>query len=178
MDLPGILSYKKEKLAAARPVCSYEAVSLDLSDVSARRELFRRVGAGGKNVLTVTEGLLIYLTADEVGALATDLRAQTTFTRWIIDIASPDLLKILQKSYGKDLSNAGAPLKFAPPEHTAFFLPFGWKTAEFRSSLEEARRVRREMRMAWLFRLLALVSSEKKREKFRRMAGVALLERA
>ena len=35
----------------------------------------------------------------------------------------------------------------------------------------------REMRMAWLFRLLSLVSSEKKREKFRRMAGVALLER-
>lgn len=177
VDLPGILAYKKEKLAGARPVCSYEAVSLDLSDVPARRELFRRVGSGGRNVLTITEGLLIYLTAEEVGALATDLHSQAPFSRWIIDIASPDLLKLLQKSYGKDLSNAGAPLKFAPAESTAFFLPFGWKTAEFRSSLEEARRVRREMRMAWLFRLLSLVSSEKKREKFRRMAGVALLER-
>jgi hypothetical protein len=34
------------------------------------------------------------------------------------------------------------------------------------------------MRMAWLFHLLALISSEKKREKYRRMAGIALLERA
>jgi methyltransferase (TIGR00027 family) len=178
VDLPGILSYKKEKLAAARPICSYESVSLDLSDAPARRELFRRVGASGKNVLTVTEGLLIYLTAEEVGSLATDLNAQPSFRRWIIDVASPELLKILQKSYGKDLSNAGAPLKFAPAEGTAFYLPYGWKTAEFRSSLEEARRVNREMRMAWLFHLLALISSEKKREKYRRMAGIALLERA
>jgi methyltransferase (TIGR00027 family) len=178
VDLPGILSYKKEKLAAARPVCTYEAVALDLSDLPARRELFRRVGAGGKNVLTVTEGLLVYLTAEEVGSLATDLHAQPTFARWIIDIASRELLKILQKSYGKELSSAGAPLKFAPAENTKFFLPYGWKTTEFRSSLEEARRVHREMRMAWIFHLLALVSSEKKREKYRRMAGIALLERA
>jgi methyltransferase (TIGR00027 family) len=178
VDLPEILSYKKEKLAAARPVCSYEAVALDLSDVPARRELFRRVGAGGKNVLTVTEGLLVYLTAEEVGSLATDLHGEPTFVRWIIDIASPKLLKMLQKSYGKDLSRAGASLKFAPAENTAFFVPYGWKTAEFRSSVEEARRVRREMRMAWLFHLVSLVVSEKRRERFRRMAGIALLERA
>lgn len=178
VDLPGILAYKKEKLAGARPACAYEAVALDLADGPARRELFGRIGAGGKNVLTVTEGLLIYLSAEEVGALATDLHAQPTFSRWIIDLASPDLLRILQKSYGKDLSNAGAPLKFAPAENTEFFRPYGWKTAEFRSSLEEGRRVHREMRMAWMFHLISRISSEKKREKFRRMAGVALLERA
>ena len=40
VDLPDLLAYKSEVLAADRPVCRLERVPLNLSDVAARRALF------------------------------------------------------------------------------------------------------------------------------------------
>jgi len=39
-------------------------------------------------------------------------------------------------------------------EGTAFFLPHGWREVEYRSTWEEAKRLRRTMRLAWLWRLI------------------------
>ena len=44
IDLPDLLQYKEEILRDEKPVCSLERVSLDLSDETARRELFDRLG--------------------------------------------------------------------------------------------------------------------------------------
>src|SRR5690242_3745403 len=73
VDLPEILRYKTETLRDATPVCRYEAVAADLTDATVRRTLFTRLGSEGRNVLVVTEGLLVYLTAEQVSALARDL---------------------------------------------------------------------------------------------------------
>ncbi|HTO75227.1 MAG TPA: SAM-dependent methyltransferase [Thermoanaerobaculia bacterium] len=177
VDLPGILDHKESKLAAAKPVCRLERVRLDLSDVAARRELFARIGASSRSVVTVTEGLLVYLTREEAGALASDLHANAGFRWWIIDIASPDLLRWMQKRYQPSLTAAGAPLKFAPEEGTDFYRPLGWKTFEFRSTFEESRRLRRAPGWAWMAGLIGFFS-RRQREKLHRMGGVVLLERA
>ncbi|HEY7111480.1 MAG TPA: SAM-dependent methyltransferase [Thermoanaerobaculia bacterium] len=177
VDLPGILDYKETVLGAAKPVCRLERVRLDLSDTAARRELFARIGASSKRVATVTEGLLVYLTREQAGALASDLHANGAFRWWIIDIASPDLMRWMQKRYQKPLSAAGAPLRFAPEEGTGFYRPFGWNTVEFRSSLGEARKVRRAPGWSWIVDLIGLLSRER-RERMYRMGGIALLERA
>ena len=140
VDLPGILDYKQEMLSGVRPACELETVRLDLSDASARADFLRRVGATARNAVVITEGLLIYLSREQVWTLAADLHAQPSFRAWILDIVSPDLLRMLQRRYGRNLSNAGAPLKFGPPEGTDFFGPFGWTAAEFRSTFEEAHR--------------------------------------
>src|SRR5215813_8295787 len=79
VDLPDILDYKEEVLGDARPVCALERVRLDLSNHDARRGLFARIGHTASNVLVATEGLLVYLMADEVCALGRDLSAHTTF---------------------------------------------------------------------------------------------------
>ena len=47
-------------------------------------------------VLVVTEGLLIYLSADQVASLADDLSSIPSFRWWLTDIASPALLAMLQ----------------------------------------------------------------------------------
>src|SRR5437764_13487823 len=60
VDLPGILNYKTEMLREEKPVCRYEAVTLDLRDAEARRALFARLGAGSRRAVVVTEGLPIY----------------------------------------------------------------------------------------------------------------------
>src|SRR6478672_133648 len=72
VDLPDILNYKSNTLKDEKTTCRYEAVAADMTDADARRNLFMRVGTSGKNILVVTEGLLIYLTREQVGDLATD----------------------------------------------------------------------------------------------------------
>ncbi|HKD11555.1 MAG TPA: SAM-dependent methyltransferase [Thermoanaerobaculia bacterium] len=143
VDLPGILDYKEELLGDERPVCRLERVRLDLADVGARRALFARLKGESHRAVILTEGLLIYLTPAEAAALAQDLAAPAPFRHWILDIASPGLLRLLQKEVGKDLNAAGAPLKFAPAEGPRFFEPHGWRVAAVRSPLKEAARYKR-----------------------------------
>jgi O-methyltransferase involved in polyketide biosynthesis len=137
-----------------------------------------RLGASSKTTLIVTEGLLIYLTADQVAKLATDLRAGESFRFWLIDLASPRLLKIMDRSWGKSVREGNAPFQFAPPEGTAFFQKRGWREMQFRSAMEEAHRLHREMRMMWLWRFMGRFYPAKTRDEFRRMSGIVLLERS
>ena len=177
VDLPDILRYKTETLRDATPLCRYEAVAADLTDAAARTALLARVGGEGHTALVITEGLLIYLTGAQVGALARDLHAVATFRWWCTDLASPRLLRLMQRGWGHSVSAGNAPFRFAPEEGTRFFRPFGWREVAFRSSLDEARRLRREMRGMWLIRLVHRFSSPKRREEGRRMSGIVLLER-
>jgi methyltransferase (TIGR00027 family) len=64
VDLPGILDYKKEIIGGETPHCKLERVRLDLGDLSARRELFHDLNTRSKRALVLTEGLIIYLTAE------------------------------------------------------------------------------------------------------------------
>jgi methyltransferase (TIGR00027 family) len=177
-DLPDMLSYKAEKLRGETPVCRFEAVPADLTDSAARRALFGRAAAGARSVLTVAEGLLAYLTEAQVSALAKDLHEPAPMRLWLIDLASPRLLKMLQKRYGRHLDEANAPFRFAPAAGTKFFEPYGWREREFRSTWDEGRRLNRRMKLAWLFDLLGRIQSPAKREEMRRMGGIVLMERA
>jgi methyltransferase (TIGR00027 family) len=178
VDLPGILNYKTETLRDEKPVCRYEAVTADLRDVEARRSLFARLSAGSTRALVISEGLLIYLTPEQVGSLATDLHAQPSFREWLIDLASPDLLKRMGRTWGKTVAAGNAPFLFGPAESTEFFRPYGWREAQFRSMWEEANRLHRTMKGAWFWNLIGRFYPKKVREGFRRFSGIVLLERA
>src|SRR5207244_9883804 len=76
VDFPDVIAYKKEQLAGERPMSTLEHVGIDLTDQDRRRALFARVGGGARTMLVVSEGLLIYLTGEPVGAPARDRIAQ------------------------------------------------------------------------------------------------------
>ena len=177
VDLTGILDYKAEMLRDAKPVCQYEAIRVDLTDAARRQALFSQIGSTSSRVLVVTEGLLIYLTADQVGELARDLHQPATLKWWLIDLANPRLLAMMQRSWGKNVREGNAPFQFAPAEGTKFFERFGWREAEYRSGLDEARRLDREMKGMWFWRMLGNLYPKKTRAEFRRMNGFVLLER-
>ena len=177
VDLPGILNYKTEMLRDEKPVCRYEAVTIDLTDAQKRQALFAELGAAATRALVVTEGLLIYLAPEQVAALATDLHAQPSFEEWLIDLASPQLLQRMQRTWGKNLESGGAPFKFAPAEGTEFFRPYGWRETLFRSNWEEAKRLKRTMKGFWFWNLIGRLSPPKVREGFRRFSGFVLLAR-
>jgi O-methyltransferase involved in polyketide biosynthesis len=154
-----------------------EFAPADLREDAARQALFHRAGAMGKRILVITEGLLIYLPAEQVASLARDLAAEPTFHWWLIDLASPGLLKMMERTWGRGVRAGGAPFVFAPAESTAFFRPFGWTEAEFRSTFHEGLRLNRTFPMARFWNFVGRFMSEKRREEGRRFAGTALLER-
>ncbi|MGA2382768.1 MAG: SAM-dependent methyltransferase [Gemmatimonadales bacterium] len=177
VDYLDMAAYVREQLAAERPRCVLRWEPADLADDRQRRALFARVGAAHRKVLVVSEGLLIYLGAEGVAKLADDLHAQPTFHRWIFDISSPRLLKMMRRSTRGQMAEANAEFLFAPAENTAFFVPHGWREVEFRGSMSEAIRLKRLPRLYHLFRLLGLVQTRKRREEWNRFAGCALMDR-
>lgn len=177
VDLPDMIAYVREHLAGETPRCALEYVAADLTDAAARRDVLTRAAASGP-VLVITEGLLVYLTAEQVGSLARDLRDVAQARWWLTDLASPMLQKFLEKRWGPRLAAGNAPMQFFPADGTAFFAPHGWREAEFRSTWDESWRLKRAMRGAWLWRLLSVFYSKQRQEAGRRMAGTVLLQRA
>jgi len=174
VDLPDLVDEKETLLRNETPVCRLERIRLDLADPAARRELFQRLGGEARRALVITEGLLIYLTREEVAALAEDLAAARGFRRWALDVASPGLLRLLQKEVGAALDSAGAPLKFGPPEGPGFFAPYGWRALAVESPLKAAARAKRLP--LWL-RLIALLPESSGPQGNRPWSGICLLEK-
>jgi methyltransferase (TIGR00027 family) len=177
VDFPVMIDYKTDVLKNEKTKCRYEAISTDLTDATARTALFAKLGGESRKALIISEGLLIYLKPEQVTELATALHAQPSFCAWIIDIASPHLLKMMTKYWGKDVSGGSAPFLFAPEEGTAFFEKSGWREKSFRSNMDESRRLKRQMKGAWFWQLFSVFSSKESKEKWRRFAGTVLFER-
>lgn len=143
VDLPEIIAYKHELLAHDRPKCNLQRIALDLSDRKARVSLFSHLDRECKNVAVLAEGLLVYLTNEEVGSLLSDLFDRAHFQSLIVDLASPVQLKFMQWTMGRQLSQGGAPLKFAPPEGPDFFRRYGWEAKDVQGLQKTAARFNR-----------------------------------
>jgi methyltransferase (TIGR00027 family) len=152
LDLPEILAYKEARLGPEKPRCALERIAVDLSKVSERRKVFASIATRGKRGVILTEGLLIYLSEENVASFARDLADVPSFDRWIFDIPSPRLLKMMQKNTGKALDKAGVPFRFGPAEGPGFFGPHGWDTIQAQGVLRIAARFGRP---PFFLRLLA-----------------------
>ena len=175
VDLPEMLDYFRDHMVGEKPNCGLEYIAADLRDADARREVFARA-AGLGPVLVITEGLLVYLESDQVIELARDLHDIARAKWWLTDLASPKLLQFLEKQWQPKLRQGNAPFRFGPAEGTAFFAPFGWNEAEFRSTWDESIRLDRMMPGGWLWNFLSKFQSPRKREANRRMSGIVLME--
>lgn len=172
VDLPEIIAYKEKVLENEKPKCRLERISLDLSNEPARRQLFSDLNRRASKIVIASEGLLIYFTAEEVASLARDLAAAQHFGHWVIDLASPGQLKLMQRSTGKQLSEAGAAFKFGPPEGARFFVPHGWEPIDVQGMLKTAAEFKRAP-----VELLSLLPEPKGTPGNYPWTGVCLLKR-
>jgi hypothetical protein len=86
---------------------------------------------------------------------------------------------MMAKNWGPVVAAGNAPFRFAPAEGTRFFERHGWIEAEFRSTWDEAHRLKRaEVPLARLWWLLGRVAPRRWREQQRRLSGSVLLQRA
>ena len=181
VDFPVMIDYKTDVLKNEKTKCRYEAISTDLTDDAKRAALFAKIGASAQRVLVLSEGLLIYLTPEQVSSLAQGLHAQPSFRWWVIDLASHMLLDRMKKMWGGRVAMGNAPFLFAPVEGTAFFDPLGWREVKYFAQMDEARRLNREMQGMWMYRIIGAVmgmfSSKKSKEAWKRFSGTVLFER-
>jgi methyltransferase (TIGR00027 family) len=175
IDLPEILAFKEEVLANEKPKCVLERVRLDLSDQNARRAMFQELGRDSKSALILSEGLLAYLTPENVGLLASDLAVPPSFRKWILDLASPGLLKMLAKQrMGTELKKSGIPFQFAPAEGPEYFEKYGWKPVEVHSVFKKAAQLKR---LPFWMRFFALLPDSKAARMKRPWTGICLFEK-
>jgi methyltransferase (TIGR00027 family) len=174
IDLPGIIEYKEEMLANYKPACQLERIKLNLTDGSELRPVLAELGRRAKRALIVCEGLLVYLSRDEVAGLSSDLAAVPSFRQWILDLVSPALMQMMVKQLGTHLEAAGSPMKFGPEEGPDFFVPYGWKPVRVQSMLHVAARLRR---LPLGLRLFALLPDKFPAKGKRPWGGACLMAR-
>jgi methyltransferase (TIGR00027 family) len=180
VDLPETIFYKQQSLAGETPRCKLDHVTLDLANVAERQTFFARVNREARNVLVLTEGLLLYLNTQDVIGLAEDLHAQANFQFWISDLVGPEALEDFRKDVRGRLHSAGTSMGFAPQEGSKFFHPYGWQTQVYQSLLRESYRLKdREKLMALLWRLKRRLFPEywKKMARNQR-AGIVMMKRS
>ncbi|WP_133479844.1 class I SAM-dependent methyltransferase [Cognatilysobacter segetis] len=174
VDLPDMLGYFREQMAGETPRCHLEFHAADLRDAATRRELFADAARAGP-VLVITEGLLIYLDAEDVAGLARDLHDVAHARWWLTDLASPLLLERFTRHLDSNLAAGNAPFRFAPADGTAFFAPMGWREREFRSTWDESLRIKRSVPAAPFWQLRSRLTP-RRHAAVRRMSGIVLLE--
>jgi methyltransferase (TIGR00027 family) len=174
-DMAPMVDYFRTQMQGETPRCELDYVPVDLREEAPRRALLQRVSALGPT-LVITEGLLLYLQADNVAALSRELHDDARARWWLTDLASPQLLKMLSRRWAPSQQAGNAPFVFGPAEGSAWFDPHGWRELEWRSSFGESLRIDRTLRGgAWLWRLLDRLQSPARRESGRRMSGILLL---
>lgn len=174
VDYPAMIELKQERLKNETPRCRLERVSLDLADSEARRRLFSDVQARARKVLILTEGVLPYLSNENVLELAKDLHSQSHFEYWIVDYWSKMFVERMRKS--KTFIKMGnAPFLFDPPVWKEFFERAGWDVEQLRYTGNEARKLGRPAPFPIWLKLLAMLMPVEQKKQIEQLSGYALL---
>jgi methyltransferase (TIGR00027 family) len=178
-DYPQILDYKERVLAAEQPRCRLSRMRADLGERAQRQELLAAIGLHATKTLILTEGVLPYLSVEEVAALAHDLRAWEPARYWVVDYFHPAVMRFRRRGrMGRALRNAA--FRFAPPDWFGFFERHGWKPREIRYLAEQSRLAARPVPMPpWVKVAIAvggLFAGAERADPFRKLMGYVLLE--
>jgi methyltransferase (TIGR00027 family) len=178
-DYPQMIAFKEERLSSEKPRCRLERVKIDLGNDSERRGMLARINSGAEKLLVLTEGVIPYLSEEQVGALADDLGSLDHISNWIAEYHSPEVAKFRERG-GIQQKLRNAPFKFKPDDWFGFFAKHGWRPKEIRYLAEQADRLHRPIALPLLPRIFmtirALFASKERRDAFRKFSAYVLLE--
>jgi methyltransferase (TIGR00027 family) len=178
VDFPQMIAWKEGILRDERATCRLERVALDLSDRPARSKLLADVSASSPATLVLTEGVVLYLTNDQVGALADDLRRMRGVS-WIVDYISPEANRFRRRlPFMRHMRNA--PFLFDPGDWFGFFAGHGWQPARTVYLGPVGHRLGRPAPLPVLVRLIVratrALAPPDKRDALGKSVGYVLLE--
>jgi methyltransferase (TIGR00027 family) len=178
-DQPALVDYKEDLLRGEASRCRLEQVRIDLADAASRRRLLADVDVRAGKLLVITEGVIPYLTEEQAGALADDLRALKHLAGWIVDYTSPKAVEYRNR-LGMERAMQNAPFHFAPPDPFAFWQARGWRVKTIRYLEEEGQRLGRPAPLPFAARaaiaLFGWLAPKERREALRRFSGYMVLE--
>jgi methyltransferase (TIGR00027 family) len=180
-DFGPVIEYKEKTLANETALCTVERVVVDLSDAEELRALLNRVDSTSKKVLVLTEGVLPYLSNEQVAALADDVHSIRTINWWIAVYFSGAVHQYRQRAGVSDQMKQ-APFKFKPENWFHFFAEHSWQVRAIKYIPIEGRRLGRRMpvpRQARSFKaLFSMATSKSRRRGMAESTGFAILEKA
>lgn len=176
VDSTAVINYKTKILARHSPHCQVTRFSVDLADAAARQGFLNQIAPQGKKILILTEGVVTYLTEENVSELSADLREHENIRYWILEFFDPRIYKIL-KNRRRSAKMQNALFQFYPADWLGFFEQRGWQLEGLQFATEVATEFKRRIPMPWYFRLMRYFASQKMREKAQRLAGYMLLKR-
>ena len=149
IDFADVLDYKERMMSGETPHCRRERLTADLSDEAQRHALYE--ASGNSPSLMITEGLLLYLPAATVEALASETWKQSGIAHWISDISTsgfsnalgggPDTMQSIRHVQASDALKG--------EEILEVLRRHGWRTVARRSYISDVEfvleRVRRTM---------------------------------
>lgn len=184
VDYPEVIRYKEGRLEDAVANCVLERVHADLADDAARRQLLQHLlgNAAPRRTLVLTEGVVIYLSEDQVASLAADVNGMRAVESWIVDYLSPRSHQWRDKRHSRSGTMKNAPIIFRPADWFAFFRGVGWDVADMRYLMEAGTRLGRPFPMPRLARLIVrlilAMSPAAQRDDSMKMVGYARLTHA
>jgi methyltransferase (TIGR00027 family) len=175
-DFPHIVEHKNRTLQSATPKCRLTRVAVDLSADEERRSFLRNAAPQAKKVLILTEGVIPYLSSEQVAGLAKDLLGQPRFSYWITEYFHQKVYRYL-KATVRELKMQNSPFRFYPEDWYGFFRAQGWEEKETRYGSEIAVEFRRQPPMGFLQKIMMPFIPKKVKDGFLRMAGYVVFRR-
>jgi methyltransferase (TIGR00027 family) len=155
VDHPGLIERKAALLRDETPRCAIERWGLDLTDDGGRKELFGRIGAASSKAMALTEGVIGYLTVDQVASLADELHTMPSCELWVTEYFSRRQLR----RYQARQPMPAVPVRFDPPDWEGFFTSRGWSIEQIRYLGEESRRLERPVPLTSTDKLMRAFTS-------------------
>lgn len=177
VDYPKMIRYKADQLKNDTPVCNLIRVEGDLANDSERWKVLSEAAPNAKKVLVLTEGVLPYLSPEQVAKLSQDILAHGRFKYWVAEYFHPVVYKYLKdKRRMKKMKNA--PFRFFPPDYLGFFTSRGWKIHTVTYATEIAKEFGRQIPVPKFAEIIFKFAFKSARDEAGRKTGYMLLERS
>ena len=148
IDFADVLDYKDRLLSGERSRCRRERLTVGLNNAAQRRAMYE--AAGSSSALMITEGLMLYLPAATVDALAAEASIHSGVAHWISDITTSAFSKVL--GGGADtmqpIRHVQASDALKGEEILEVLQRHGWTTSAMRSYISDVDFVRERVKRA------------------------------
>ncbi len=135
VDFADMLDYKDALMSAETLRCRRERLTADVTDSAQRAAIYAAVGPAP--ALMITEGLLMYLPAATVDALASETWQQSGIAHWMSDITTTAFSKAIGLDVARSIRHVQASDFLEGEQILERMQGHGWVTAARRSYLTD-----------------------------------------
>lgn len=176
VDFPSLVIEKNKVLSSFNPSCELERIGLDLSERDERISLFKSLNDRFETIVVLTEGVLPYLSEEQVAGLSEDMMKFPAFKFWICEYISPKSYSVL-KNPKQMKALKDTPFKFFPLEWMNFFESKGWKLVDIKYYVDTSEQFGRATPFPVIFKVISFFMGKKWALPFRRMSGYIMWKR-